>query len=123
MCAYSAALHTHCRSLFAMSSEKENDDLNPVPSKKCKLSLSRKGKGRFSSVSEHQLTVMSKPQVPKNTEKSEVIDVWKVLTTSREYIKHQSEIYNPREYISYIYQPVSFECHHDIYISHRMFFF
>ena len=53
-----------------MLSEKENSDPNPVPSKKPKLSLSRKGKGRFSSVSEDHLTVMSMPQVPKNTEKS-----------------------------------------------------
>ena len=69
-CACSAVLHTRCRSLFAMSSEKENDDPNPVPSKKRKLFLSRKGKERFSSVSEHQLTVMSKPQVPKTTMES-----------------------------------------------------
>ena len=53
-----------------MLSEKENDDHNPVPSKKCKLSLSKKGKGRFSSVLEDHLTVMLKPQVPKNTEKA-----------------------------------------------------
>ena len=50
-----------------MLSKKENSD---PPSKKRKLSLSRKGKGRFSSVSEDHLTVMSKPQVPKNTEKA-----------------------------------------------------
>ena len=56
--------------LFPMLSEKENDDPNPVPSKKRKLSLSRKGEGRFSSVLEDYLTVMSKPQVPKNTEKA-----------------------------------------------------
>ena len=54
-----------------MLSKKENSDPNPVPLKKRKLSnsLSRKGKGRFSSVSEDHLTVMSKPQVSKNTEK------------------------------------------------------
>ena len=28
LCACSAVLHTHCRSLFAMSSKKENDDHN-----------------------------------------------------------------------------------------------
>ena len=50
-----------------MLSKKENSD---PPSKKRKLSLSRKGKGRFSSVSEDHLTVMLKPQVPKNTEKA-----------------------------------------------------
>ena len=51
-CICSAAMQTHCRSLFAMLSEKENNDPNPVPSKKHKVSLLRKGKGRFSSVSE-----------------------------------------------------------------------
>ena len=56
--------------LFPMLSEKENGDRNSVPSKKRKLSLSRKRKGRFSSVSEDHLTVMSKPQLPKNTEKA-----------------------------------------------------
>ena len=61
LCAGLVVLHTHCRYLFAtctcMSSEKENDDSNQVLSKKHKPSLSRKGKGRLSSVSEHQLTV------------------------------------------------------------------
>ena len=52
-----------------MLSEKENSNPYPVP-KKRKLSLSRNGKERFSSVSEDHLTVMSKPQVSKNTEKS-----------------------------------------------------
>ena len=50
-----------------MLSKKENSD---PPSKKRKLSLSRKGKARLSSVSEDHLTVMLKPQVPKNTEKA-----------------------------------------------------
>ena len=72
LCACSAALHTRCRSL---SSKKENDDPNPVPSKKRKLSLLRKGKRRFSNVSEHQLTVMSKPHVPK-TQRSLVSAQW-----------------------------------------------
>ena len=51
LCACSTAL---CRFLFAMSNKKENDDPNPVPSKKHKLSILGKGKGRFSNVSEHQ---------------------------------------------------------------------
>ena len=54
-----------------MSKEKENvDPGNPAPSKRLKLSLSRKGKGRFASVSQDDLTSMSKPQIPENTEKS-----------------------------------------------------
>ena len=72
-CACSVALHTRCGflfSIFSMLSEKENSNPNPVPSKKHKLSFSRKEKGRFSSVSEDHLTVMSKPQVPENTEKA-----------------------------------------------------
>ena len=32
--------------------------------------MSRKGKGRFASVSQDDLISMSKPQIPKNTEKS-----------------------------------------------------
>ena len=46
-------VHMLSRSLFAMSTKKENDDPNPASSKKYKLSLSRMRKGRFSSVSEH----------------------------------------------------------------------
>ena len=43
-----------------MSKEKENvDPRNPAPSKKPKLLLSRKGKGRFSSVSQDDLTSLT----------------------------------------------------------------
>ena len=46
---------------------------------------------------------------------------WNVLTTSREYIKHQSEIYNPREYISYIPSQFPFKFQHaiNIYITYN----
>ena len=60
---------THIVDLYLLCQARkplEDDDPNPLPSKKRKLSLSRKGKGRFANVSQHQLTVMSKPQVPKN---------------------------------------------------------
>ena len=56
--------------LFDVQGERERDPGNPAPSKRPKLSLSRKGKGRFASVLQDDLMSMSKLQIPKNTEKS-----------------------------------------------------
>lgn len=48
--------------------DKENTD--PHPTKKRKLSLSLKNHDRFKAITDEKLDTMSKPQVPKNTEKS-----------------------------------------------------
>ena len=48
--------------------DKENTD--PHPTKKCKLSLSLKNHDRFKAITNEKFDTMSKPQVPKNTEKS-----------------------------------------------------
>ena len=48
--------------------DKENTD--PHSTKKRKLSLSLKNRDRFKAITEEKLDTMSKPQVPKNTEKS-----------------------------------------------------
>ena len=48
--------------------DKENTD--PHPTKKRKLSLSLKNRIRFKAITNEKLDTMSKPQVPKNTEKS-----------------------------------------------------
>ena len=69
-----------------MAGNKEN--VEPNPSKKRRISLSLKGKSkdsRFTSVSEEELTVMAKKQ------KYNLIV--EVLTTDREYMKHQRIIY------------------------------
>ena len=83
----------------AMSSEKENEDPNPVPSKKRRLSLSLKG--RFKTVSEDQLTAMSKPSVPKNTEKS---SKWAIKNLKEWYEDYNSRNTNemcPEEILSH----------------------
>ena len=70
LCACSET-HDTCLCDCMMSKEKEKvDPGNPAPSKRPKLSLSRKGKGRFASVSQDDLMSISKPQIPKNTEKA-----------------------------------------------------
>ena len=69
-----------------MAGNKEN--VEPNSSKKRRISLSLKGKSkdsRFTSVSEEELTVMAKKQ------KYNLIV--EVLTTDREYMKHQRIIY------------------------------
>ena len=83
-------VHSTCtRFTSAMSSEKENEDPNPVLLKKRRLSLSRKG--RFKTISEDQLTAMSKPSVP-NTEKS---GKWAIKNLKEWYEDYNSR--NPNE--------------------------
>ena len=74
--------------MAAMSRDKEN--LDPVPSKKPKLSLSRKN--RFKVVSEGQLSSMTKQSVPRNTEKS---SKWAVKNLQEWYEDYNSR--NPDE--------------------------
>ena len=50
-CSCSAVLYRRCRSVFAICRMRKR--MMILIQKKRKLSLSRKGKGRFSSVSEH----------------------------------------------------------------------
>ena len=53
-----------------MSCIKDKENTDPHPTKKLKLSLSFKNCNRFKAITDKKLDMMSKPQVPKNTEKS-----------------------------------------------------
>ena len=53
-----------------MSCIEDKENIDPHPTKKCKLSLSLKNRDRFKAITDKKLDTMSKPQVPKNTKKS-----------------------------------------------------